>query len=208
MAYDKTQSIEEFLNAAAAKQPTPGGGAVAALTGALAASMGEMVLNYSVNKKDLAEHQPDLQRALTELNRARQALLELMVEDQAGYETLTAIRKLPATDPQREAKFNVAVAVCIQVPQAIGATAVAILHVCERVVDISNKFLLSDLAVCAELAMATVRCAAYNVRVNLGDLPDANERARLEATCARQIVDCGGVVRNIIARIWARQGHA
>ena len=40
--FDKTTTIEKFLDAAAAKQPTPGGGSVSALAGALAAAMGEM----------------------------------------------------------------------------------------------------------------------------------------------------------------------
>jgi formiminotetrahydrofolate cyclodeaminase len=46
--YDAETTIHDFVQDASAKQPTPGGGAVAALTGALAASMGEMVLIYSV----------------------------------------------------------------------------------------------------------------------------------------------------------------
>ncbi len=61
---DKTTTIEKFLEAAAAKQPTPGGGSVSALAGALAASMGEMVLNYSVGKKGLEAHDAVLKNAL------------------------------------------------------------------------------------------------------------------------------------------------
>ena len=49
--HDQTTSIENFLEAAAAKQPTPGGGSVAALAGALAAAMGEMVLNYTLGRR-------------------------------------------------------------------------------------------------------------------------------------------------------------
>ena len=49
--FDRTTRIDEFLDAAAAKRPAPGGGSVTALAGALAASMGEMVVNYSVGKR-------------------------------------------------------------------------------------------------------------------------------------------------------------
>jgi len=58
--------------------PAPGGGSVTALAGALAVSMGEMVLNYSIGKKDLAPHAAELQAALAEFGRARAMLLELM----------------------------------------------------------------------------------------------------------------------------------
>ena len=76
--YDHKTTIHDFLNATAAKQPTPGGGSVTALCGALAAAIGEMVLNYSVGKKDLAQHQDDLKTGLSELTRARALLLGLM----------------------------------------------------------------------------------------------------------------------------------
>src|SRR5438445_6004454 len=96
LMYDQSTSIADFLNAAAAKQPAPGGGSVTALVGALAASMGEMALNYSVGKKNLAEFEPELRASLGEFHRLREIMLELMIEDQAAYESMTALRKLPA----------------------------------------------------------------------------------------------------------------
>ena len=53
MPVDQTNTLADFLDATAARQPTPGGGAVTALAGVLAAAIGEMVLNYSVGKKGL-----------------------------------------------------------------------------------------------------------------------------------------------------------
>src|SRR6185437_6221235 len=170
--HDASMTISAFLAAAAAKQPTPGGGSVAALAGALAASMGEMVLNYSAGKKSLAAYEAEIQASLAEFARARMLLLGLMVEDQAAYESLTAAKKLPETSSERAGEFNVALLASIRVPQAMGTTGLAILELAEKLVDKVNPFLLSDLAVCCELAMATVRCAAYNVRANLPDLTD------------------------------------
>ena len=59
--YDRNTPIAEFLRAASARQATPGGGSVSALAGALAAAMGEMVLNYSIGKKGLEIYQEDFQ---------------------------------------------------------------------------------------------------------------------------------------------------
>ena len=204
MTYDKSQSIDAFLNASAAKQPTPGGGSIAALAGALAAAMGEMVVNYSLGKKDLSEHQETLQHVIAEFTRARQVLLELMIEDQEAFGALSAIRKLPESDPTRAGKFDAALLVCIRIPQSIGITAAAILNLCDQIGDKVNKYLLSDLAVSAELAMATVRCAAYNVRVNLADVSDPAERAKFKSQAEAQINASAGVVRKLIPRIWAR----
>src|SRR3954466_3104295 len=156
--FDASATIQDFLNGAAAKQPAPGGGSVTALVGALAASMGEMVLNYSIGKKELAGHASELTAALAEFTRARAMLLELMVEDQAAYAAMTALRKLPPDSPERKDKFNATLLACIRAPEAMAGTAVAVLERCDALVDKVNVYLLSDLAVCAELAMATVRC--------------------------------------------------
>ena len=204
MIADAKHSLSDFLAALAAKQPTPGGGSVAALAGALAAAMGEMVLNYSVGKKDLAAHEPALREALSELTRAREMLLELLIEDQLAFEKLTAARKACNNAGDRDPAFAAALLACIRIPQTIAATAAAVLELCERVTPIANKYLLSDLAVSAEIAMATVRCGAYNVRVNLADLSDPADRQRLENSTDALVKKCVPVIQRVIPAIWQR----
>ena len=205
--YDQTTPIGTFLDAAAAKQPAPGGGSVTALVGALAASMGEMTVNYSVGKKGLEAHQDELKTALAELHRARGLMLSLMAEDQVAYEALTAARKLPETDPKREQEVATSLLACIRVPQAMAATAVAILEICDRIVDRVNYYLLSDLAVCADLAMATARCAIYNVRVNLSDLEDLNAKSDTEDTIGQVLSHAGMYIQRVGSRIWERHAE-
>ena len=123
--FDSKTSIDDFVAATAARQPAPGGGSVTALVGALAAALGEMVLNYSVGKKGLETHQADLKMALGELSRARTMLLGFMVEDQAAYETLSAIRKLPADSPERVGKSTALGMSCSSMIRSQAATSVA-----------------------------------------------------------------------------------
>src|SRR4051812_12624567 len=144
--YDQAATIKDFLDAAAAKQPAPGGGSVTALAGALAASMGEMVVNYSIGKKDLEAYADELKPALAEYHRARGMLVQLMLEDQQAYAALTDVRKLPKDSPERADKFPAALTACIRAPQAMAATAVAVLELCDRIVNFFNPWLLSDLA--------------------------------------------------------------
>ena len=55
----ETATTHEFLELAAARKPTPGGGGIAALSGALAAAMAEMTLNFTVGNRKYAEVQKD-----------------------------------------------------------------------------------------------------------------------------------------------------
>jgi formiminotetrahydrofolate cyclodeaminase len=122
-----------------------------------------------------------------------------MVEDQSAFEALTATKK--QGDP---AGLDAAVLAAIRVPQSIAATAAAILEQCDRVHAVANKWLLSDLAVAAELAMATVRCGSYNVRVNLADVKDDAERRKLAGWCDDLVNRSVAVVRRAIPAIWKR----
>ena len=180
MPFDPQNTIAQFLDATAAKQPAPGGGSVTALVGALAAAIGEMVLNYSVGKKGLEAHQEDLKSAVAELHRARQVMVELMVEDQVAYQELVAAKKLAADHPTRPTQYAAALGASIATPQLIAVTAAAILSLTDRLVDQVNFYLLSDLAVCAELAMAVVRCGIYNVKVNRSEIKDAAELQKID----------------------------
>src|SRR3954451_24139090 len=205
--FDASRTISDFLDATAAKRPAPGGGSVTALGGALASAIGEMVLAYSVGKKDLAEQEPALKSAIEELRRARAVMLELMVEDQGAFAALSAARKQCKDQGDRDPAFAAALLACIRVPQAIGATASAILDLCGELAPKVNKFLLSDLAVCAELSMAAVRCAAYNVRVNLSDVSDPAEHDRFENSTNAMVWRATARIQQVIPAIGARQ-HA
>jgi len=205
--YDHTTTIEKFLDASAARQPTPGGGSVTALAGALAASMGEMVVNYSLGKKDLEAYADELKPALAEYHSARGMLMQLMVEDQEAYAALTAARRLPESAADRAAQMSSALAACIRVPEAMAATAAAVLELCDRIVNFVNPWLLSDLAVCADLSMAAIRCAVYNVRANLPSIPDEAERQRIEALLFQLLTRSGNLIQQVGPRIWARHAQ-
>ena len=205
--YDHTTSIGTFMDALAARQPVPGGGSVAALAAALAASMGEMVLNYSLGRKDLQAYAAELRPALAEFSRARGLLLLLMVEDQMAFEAMTAARKLPQGSAERAARFPPSLLAAVRTPQAVGATAVAILEICDKMINFVNFHLLSDLAVCADLAMAAARCAVYNVRVNLSDVADPQERQRIELAIGQLLTRAAGLIQRVGPRIWGRHAQ-
>lgn len=199
---DANASLSALLDSIAAKQPTPGGGAVAAVSGALAAAIGEMVLNYSIGRKATPHLDPQLRPHLESLTRARGVLLQLMVEDQEAFTAFTAAKKLPDDSAGKSKAVTDAQAACIAVPQAITATAVAILTVADAVVEISNRWLLSDLAVCCELAMAAARSGIHNVHANLGSV-EAETRAKLETECAAELSRAIALVQKTMPRIHA-----
>ena len=201
--FDQRTTIDDFLRATAARQPTPGGGSVSALVGALACAIGEMVLNYSIGKKGLEIYREDLDLALHELHTGRDMMLLLMVEDQNAYAAVSSLRKQPSS-PERDKKYAEALEASIATPQSMAATALMLLSTCERIVDLVNWHLLSDLAVCAELALATGRCGIYNVRVNLAELQDKQKSQKIEAELQQMLARGVESIQRVIPHIWSR----
>lgn len=177
---------------------------MAAVVGALAAAMGEMTLNYSTGRKaNSPAADVILRENLAELTRARELLLRLMVEDQEAYLALVAARELDQTDAASPAVLAAATLAAIAVPQAIMAAGLSVLACASRVAEHANKHLLSDLAVCCELALAAVRCGGINVRVNLSGIAQ-DQRAGLEREVASAVVRGAELLRETMGMIEGR----
>jgi formiminotetrahydrofolate cyclodeaminase len=175
----RTMQVVEFLAAANSSEPVPGGGSVAAVTGALASSMGQMVLNLTIGKEKYKQFDTQCTDYRGRLERAQAMLLELMDEDIAAFSEYSEVRKLDKNDPGRAAKMAAAMERCIAVPQEICAVALEMLDTMDAMKDKSNSYLLSDLGVGAVLAAGTVKAAAYNIRANLGFIKDAQQIATI-----------------------------
>jgi len=173
-----SQSVDAFLSALSAKVPTPGGGASAAIAGATASATAAMVLSYSLGKKKLTEHEDHNQNAMKQLTRARQMFLQLGDEDAEGYGALNVLWSLDKDDPKRIASWDNAVRGAITPPRAMLALSLEVLHLCDSLVNTTNKQLKSDLGVAAVLGEAAARSAAWNVRINIPLMPE-DQRAPL-----------------------------
>lgn len=183
------QRVEELLASIAAKTPTPGGGAVAALTAATAAALTQMVVNFSIGRKALAEYADLLQKAATDLEDLRRQALQLAEADAAAYHRLNELWKLDPEDERRQREWRDAVDAAIDAPQQVMALCETLLAQVSALVGKSNRMLRSDLAIAAEMAEAASRAAAWNVRVNLPLIEDQAGAADIERRMSRCLDD-------------------
>jgi formiminotetrahydrofolate cyclodeaminase len=174
--------LMDFLADAAADKPTPGGGAVAALCGALASTMGSMAANFTAGREPFADVQDEIQAVLGTLSSARQELLEQVEADIAGYARVGAAYGMPRKTADQKAARKQAIQLALQAatgpPDLTADSCLAVLSACGELVDLCNPNLLSDVGVAAVLAEAALRAAQINVRVNLAGIDDAALVAR------------------------------
>jgi methenyltetrahydrofolate cyclohydrolase len=163
-------TINDFLTELAAKSPAPGGGAAAPVCAAVGAALANMVVAYSVGKKSLAEHRPALEAAADRLASASRRFQALAEEDAVAYSRLNELQRLPEGDPRLADLLSVKQE-AIDIPTQAVALCAEMLELCESLAPISNKFLLSDLAIAAVLIEACARASRWNVLVNAGGDP-------------------------------------
>ncbi|MEZ6233934.1 MAG: cyclodeaminase/cyclohydrolase family protein [Phycisphaerales bacterium] len=173
--------LATLLDQIAAKAPTPGGGAVAGIVGALGCALGEMVVAYSLGKKSMAEHQSHLELEAGRLVVLRGECLRRAEADAAAYARLNTLQRLPADHPTRATEFLEALHDAIAVPMGLAGVCAETLDALVGLAGRSNPFLKSDLAIAGVLALAGAEAARWNVVVNLTDLAaDEREAKRTE----------------------------
>lgn len=180
-------TLAQFIHLVGSKTPAPGGGAVACSTGATAAAIAKMVVEYSLGKKNLSDHQPALQRSAAALQRLADVFLLLADEDAAAYGLVNELSRLPEQDPRRLAEYSGALEAALQAPRAALAASIDLLRLVSELAPMTNRHLRSDLAIAGVLGEAAARSAWWNVRVNLPGIADAARRSALEADAQREI---------------------
>jgi glutamate formiminotransferase/formiminotetrahydrofolate cyclodeaminase len=171
----------DFLNAIAAPTPTPGGGSVAALAGACAAALVEMVAG--IKKLDQFRQPASALRA--ELTQAYE-------KDAAAFDGVMAALKLPKGE-ERRAAIQEATKNATRVPLSVAGQCASVLRLAQELRGVAGDNVASDITVATEMAAAGIRGAAANVRINLASLKDEAFARQAEAEIAQlEALICSG----------------
>lgn len=194
---DKT--VRDYCDVLASKEPAPGGGSTAALSGALAASLTMMVVNLSVGKKSYEALEDGIKSAFMscfdKVNELQRELSALVDEDTAAFNKFMEAMKLPKdTDEQkaiREGKMQEASVYALQVPLKTAQKCYELLDNQSIIAKHGNKNAVSDVGVGALLALAGLEGAVLNVNINLPGIAD--EKIKEEASRASKMLVENGV---------------
>jgi len=170
------QTVGLFLDELASNSPAPGGGSVAALSGAVGAALSSMVSNLTRGKQGYETVQDDITELLEKSENLRKELTDLIDKDTEAFNQVMKAVKMPKeTDEQKEKRKNALQITFKHAAEVPLETA----QKCAQVIDIAcvaaqkgNKNSISDAAVSAVMAHAGVQAAILNVRINLGSIKD------------------------------------
>jgi formiminotetrahydrofolate cyclodeaminase len=170
------KTVGQFLDELASSAPTPGGGSVAALAGAMAAGLLTMVCDLTIGKKNHVDFEDEAKALRERAETLRAELQRLAQEDVEVFNRLMAAYKLPRTTEAdaatRRAAIQRVTRSATEVPLRTARAIVGLLPLCAPLARHGNRSAVSDVGVSALLIQAAVPAALLNVEINLAVLDD------------------------------------
>jgi len=180
----KDRTLEEFLAAVAAPTPTPGGGSVSALAGALSVALSRMVAGLARGKKGYEGAEAELAQLETRAKKTQARLEALIDEDAKAYDDVMTAMHLPkSTEKEKAARVEAmqrAYRRATEVPLETMERRIEALELAEAAVKKGSRGAVTDAAVAVLLAESAIRGASLNCSINLASIRDEAFRTEAE----------------------------
>jgi len=171
-------SVEEFSRVLGSNSPAPGGGSVAALSGALGANLVSMVCSLSIGKKDYESFDNELAEALKLSQTLSEGLLKRVDLDTEAFNSVMAAFKMTKQTEEEKKSRSAAIQAgfkeAVQSPLGIARECLDVLRLVNKLLGKSNTNVLSDLGVASLQAFAGLEGAIMNVKINIPSIKDTN----------------------------------
>jgi formiminotetrahydrofolate cyclodeaminase len=171
-------TIGDLLKRLGSSDPAPGGGAAAALAGALGAALVQMTANLTIGRPRVAGVEEQARNIESRAGLLRERLAQLGDADAAAFDQVSAAYKLPHEDDAQKAARSEAIQSALhaatEVPLQTARLCAEVLEVAEEAAPILNAGVISDVLVGALLAQSALESAALNVEINLATMTDAS----------------------------------
>jgi formiminotetrahydrofolate cyclodeaminase len=172
----KNMTLVKFVDELASNSPVPGGGSVAAVSGALGAALSEMVANLTIGKKKYIESEEEMKELAVKASQLRTKLLDDIQRDSNSYDKVIAAYKLPKETEEeinkRHNEIQESLKIAASVPLDIAQTSFEIMPLAQTVVEKGNSNAVTDGLVAAMMSRTAVLSALLNVKINLSSIKD------------------------------------
>ena len=198
-------TVKAFNNETASESPAPGGGSIAALAGALGASLGTMVANLSSHKRGWDNRWQYFSDWAEKGQQLKDQLLYLVDEDTRAFNKIMDAFGLPkkteAEKNLRKQAIEDASKYAIEIPFKVMQTSLASMELLEAMAKDGNPNSVSDAGVGALCARTAVLGAFLNVKINAAGIDDKDFAQKMIAEAQKMADDCVVKEELILAQV-------
>ncbi|MEW6665444.1 MAG: cyclodeaminase/cyclohydrolase family protein [Thermodesulfobacteriota bacterium] len=203
-------TLGQFLDSVADSTPTPGGGSVSALAGALSAALVEMVAGLTLGKKGYEFCRDEMMEIKTRADSYRQTLENAIAEDSGAYQMVLDAYRLPRGNEEekkaRTEQIQRRLMKAAEPPLLTAETSLKVMELCLAAVKKGNPSAVTDAAVGALLAHAALQGGILNVMVNLSSVKQADYVEQLKERLIFLQADGDRIRNEIMALVKERMG--
>ncbi len=179
--------INDFADEVSRESPAPGGGSIAALAGALGASLFSMVSNLTASKPGSEKIDPILFKTSEKAQELKDALIKAIDDDTNAFNAYMEARRLPkATAEEKATRIKAmleGLKEAVLVPLGTAELSLDALKLAKTVVEHGNPNSITDVGVGAWIAHTGVVGGIYNVLINLKDISDEKFNEEMRERC-------------------------
>jgi formiminotetrahydrofolate cyclodeaminase len=195
--------LKRFLENVAANTPTPGGGSVSALSGALSASLVAMVAGLSSKKGKAKQKRMEeiRKKALT----IQKRLFQAMDEDSKSFDTVIKAFRLPRGSEKerlhRVREIQKAYQNATLTPQLVCQQSIQLLEYSKTLVLKGNPNAMSDAGVAAFLADAALAGGLLNIGINLVAVTERTFAKKMNVSMQRWAKKRNDLMKTILMKL-------
>lgn len=189
-------SVKDFARETASESAAPGGGSISAYMGALSASLATMVANLSAHKRGWDDRWKEFSDVAEKGQSIMNELLTLVDEDTRAFNRIMDVFAMPKGTPEekaaRAAALEEATLNAAKVPLRTMEASLRALPLAKEMAEKGNPASASDAGVAALAAVAAIRGADLNVRINAAGLKDrktAEDLASKASAIIKEAID-------------------
>jgi len=198
-------TIKKYLDDLASNLPSPGGGSAAALVSSSGVSCLLMVANFTVGKKGYESVQQEIKNIIADLSKNKTELEKYIDKDVKAYNEVASAFKLPKTTPieieTREKKIQEATKNAAYVSFEMMKFSHQCLIFAERLLEIGNKNLVTDIACGVLFLYSGILAEKYNVLINLKSIKDTSFTQDIKKEVKKIVTDTKIISKKILQKI-------
>jgi len=174
--------IAQYIENLGAKTSSPGGGAVAAVTGAQSIGLIEMVCQFTPENENENKSETTIASIVQRTQSLAPKMLALGDDDVVCFEALMASYKLPKSTTSEKSKRTQSIQVCLTAAATVPLNIIKIINGVipdiQYLADYGNPNLITDVAIAASLGQSALTSSQLNVLINLKQIRDQTFRAQ------------------------------